>query len=210
MLHRENTSFFQFNKGSGAHSFCILLLCTYNSIISGGEKCRGVGLLSCLLIKCKYYNLMLCLQLYRNCIMVVVITRVFNNVQTRVVTLTLRLQINIIHPHPLPLALGCDWWSPPPSLGHAPFGWLITVPPALFGKGDSSRPPPSWEGWLITAPLPLAPPPLVACYRLVRPLPLCIMTIYFKFSVIGLKTHHQMMNERHDAKCFFLLGCSKY
>ena len=65
---RENKSFQQ-----GAHIFCILLLCTYTSILSGGENCRGVGLLSCLLIKCKYYNLVLCLQLYRNYIMVVVI-----------------------------------------------------------------------------------------------------------------------------------------
>ena len=82
--HRENTSYFHFNKGSGAHIFCILLLCTYNSILSGGEKYRGVGLLSCLLIKCEYYNLVLCLQLYLNYIMVVVIaTREFNNVQTR-------------------------------------------------------------------------------------------------------------------------------
>ena len=81
--HMENTSYFHF-KGSGAHIFCILLLCTYNSIQSGGEKCRGVGLLSCLLIKCKYYNLVLCLQLYRNYIMVVgIATREFNNVQTR-------------------------------------------------------------------------------------------------------------------------------
>ena len=37
----ENTSYFPFNKGSGAHIFCILLLCTYNSILLGGEKCRG-------------------------------------------------------------------------------------------------------------------------------------------------------------------------
>ena len=79
--HRETH---HFNKGSGAHIFCILLLCTYNSILSGGEKCRGVGLLSCLLIKCQYYYLVLCLQLYRNYVMVVVIaTREFNNVQTR-------------------------------------------------------------------------------------------------------------------------------
>ena len=72
--HRENTSYFNFNKGSGAHIFCILLLCTYNSIISGGEKCRrGVGLQSCFIIKCKYYNLVLCSQLYLIYMMVVVI-----------------------------------------------------------------------------------------------------------------------------------------
>ena len=39
--HSENTSYFPFNKGSGAHIFCILLLCTYTSIPLGGEKCRG-------------------------------------------------------------------------------------------------------------------------------------------------------------------------
>ena len=82
--HRENTSYFHFNKGSGAHIFCILLLCTYNSILSGGEKCRGVGILSRLLIKCRYYNLVFCLQLYLNYIMVVVIaTRECIHVQTR-------------------------------------------------------------------------------------------------------------------------------
>ena len=44
----------------------------------------GVGLLSCLLIKCEYYNLVICLQLYLNYIMVVVIaTGEFINKQTR-------------------------------------------------------------------------------------------------------------------------------
>ena len=38
---------------------------------------------------------------------------------------------------------------------------------------------------------------------------LCIMTTYFIFRVIGLMTHHQMLNERHDAKCFILIGWFK-
>ena len=51
------------------------------------------------------------------------------------------------------------WLVEPPSSHVPPFGWLITVPPALFGKGDSSRPPtPSWKGWLITVPPPLGSP----------------------------------------------------
>ena len=55
-MHSFSPHYFPFNKGSRAHIFCILLLCTYNSILLGGEKCRGgggggggVSLLSCLI-----------------------------------------------------------------------------------------------------------------------------------------------------------------
>ena len=79
---RENTSYFHFNKGSGAHIFCIYfcvhIIVFYRVVKSVGGG--GVGLLSCLLIKCKYYNLVFCLQLYLNYIMVVVIaTGEFSN-----------------------------------------------------------------------------------------------------------------------------------
>ena len=123
-------------------------------------------------------------------------------------------------PHPLLFAV-IGGASPP--LGHAPFGWLITVPypllerwlitvpPPLLGKGDLSHVPPfgspspwafyrlvrphllafpppekedsplpplpsSWCLLQTVTPPPLCvrtgPPPLGACYRLVRPLSL--------------------------------------
>ena len=80
--HSEHTSYFPFNNGSGAHIFCILLLCTYTSILLGGEKCRGRPTILFNYYKWKY--LVLCLQLSRNDIMVVgIATRGFDNVQTR-------------------------------------------------------------------------------------------------------------------------------
>ena len=80
-------------------------------------------------------------------------------------------------PHPSLLL-----WLVEPPMRHDPFGWLITIPPPLFGwlitvphpsLGDSSRPPPFLgKGDSSRSPLPLAPPLLSDCYRLVRPLPL--------------------------------------
>ena len=40
-LAERHSFYFPINKGSGAHNFCILHLCTYTSILLGGEKCRG-------------------------------------------------------------------------------------------------------------------------------------------------------------------------
>ena len=82
--HMENTSYFISTRAQGhifsVFYFCVHIIVFYRVVKSVG----GVSLLYCLLIKCKYYNLVLCLQLYRNYIMVVVIaTREFNNVQTR-------------------------------------------------------------------------------------------------------------------------------
>ena len=51
-------------------------------------------------------------------------------------------------------------------------------------------------------PLPLVPPPLDACYRLVRPLPLGLQGS----PPLKRMTHPRMMNGRHDAKCFILIG----
>ena len=79
---------------------------------------------------------------------------------------------NIIWPpHPLPLVV--IGGAPPLPWDTPLFGWLITVPPPLFGKGDSSRPPtPFWKGWLITFPPPLDSPPPCCMLQTGTPPPL--------------------------------------
>ena len=95
----------------------------------------------------------------------------------------LKGHINIICPSPPPLDY--DWWSLPcPPLlddsSRSPHSFL----------GDSSRPPPLLgKGDSSWSPLPLGPQGVS--------LPLKRMT------------HPRMMNWRHDAKCFILIGWFK-
>ena len=100
--------------------------------------------------------------------------------------------------------------GPPPPLGSpSPWCLLQTGTPPLLGSAGGPPPPEkddsssddeltSWRqllyfDWMVQN----------------NNERLFIMTTYFIFRVIGWMTHHQMMNGRHDAKCFILIGWFK-